>query len=54
MPKDRIPNPKRNNMLKRFPTAGYWLFFIYLVVSSLSVSVSGVPKEMPYGEFYAC
>ena len=47
-------NPKKNNILKRFPFG--WIIAIvifYILISSLNLSVSGVPKEIPYSQFYA-
>ncbi|MCX5711481.1 MAG: ATP-dependent zinc metalloprotease FtsH [Candidatus Omnitrophica bacterium] len=45
---------KKNNILKRFPIG--WIFGIlifYLLITSLNISVNGVPKELPYSKFYA-
>lgn len=50
---DNIPKPNKNNIFRRFPW--FWLFGIiifYLLISSVNVSVNGIPKEMTYGEFY--
>ncbi len=48
------PKNKKNKVLKRFPFG--WLFAIvilYLLFTSINVSVNGVPKEITYGEFYS-
>ncbi|MFC1805303.1 ATP-dependent zinc metalloprotease FtsH [Candidatus Omnitrophota bacterium] len=53
MPNKNVPKSKKNNMFKRFPFG--WVFAIvifYLLVSSLNVSLTGVPKELAYSEFY--
>jgi len=48
-------NPKTNKkgVFRRFPFG--WIFAIlifYLLISSLNVSVSGVPREISYSDFY--
>ncbi|MDD2752819.1 MAG: ATP-dependent zinc metalloprotease FtsH, partial [Candidatus Omnitrophica bacterium] len=46
-------NSKKKNIFQRFPWG--WIvgvFVFYLLISSLNVSVSGVPKEMTYSTFY--
>ncbi|MFA4842468.1 MAG: ATP-dependent zinc metalloprotease FtsH [Candidatus Omnitrophota bacterium] len=43
----------KNKLAKRFPFG--WLFAIvifYILVSSLNVSIGGIPKPLTYGEFY--
>ncbi|MCU0651723.1 MAG: ATP-dependent zinc metalloprotease FtsH [Candidatus Omnitrophica bacterium] len=44
---------KKNKLFNRSPWG--WIvviFIVYLLVSSLNVSVNGVPKEITYGSFY--
>ncbi len=54
MANHKKPNPKKDNMLKRFPFS--WLLIIavvYLLINLTSFSASGgVPKEIAYSEFY--
>ena len=53
MPGDNIPKSKKNNIFRRFPWG--WIFAIiifYFLVSSVNVSMNGVPKEMAYSDFY--
>jgi cell division protease FtsH len=48
------PNFRNNKVLKRIPFG--WIFALiifYMLISSLNVGVGGVPREMPYSEFYA-
>lgn len=48
----RGTKPKKVNF-KRFPFG--WIIAIvvfYLLISSLNMSITGVPKEVPYGQFY--
>ncbi len=45
---------KKKSIFQRFPWG--WIvgvFVFYLLISSLNVSVSGVPKEMTYSNFYS-
>jgi cell division protease FtsH len=54
MPARNNPNLNKNNMFKRFPFR--WIFAIiifYFLFSMFNVSVTGVPKEIPYSEFYS-
>jgi len=49
-------NPKfrKNKFFKRSPFG--WIFLIiigYLLISSLNISATGIPKEMAYSEFYS-
>lgn len=49
----KITGPKKP-AFKRFPFG--WIIasiVFYLLISSLNVSITGVPKEMPYSQFYA-
>ena len=44
---------KKNGFWKRIPYG--WIFAIvifYLLISSVNISVNGVPKEIPYSDFY--
>ena len=46
-------NHKKNQVFKRFPFA--WIIgfaLIYFLISSLNVSINGVPKDITYSEFY--
>jgi len=47
------PKSRKNKVFKRFPFG--WVFAViiaYLIISSLNIPVTGIPKEMPYSEFY--
>jgi cell division protease FtsH len=49
----KVPNSKKNNIFRRFPIG--WLvgiFIFYLLLSSLNLSVSGIPREITYLDFY--
>ncbi|MDD4980584.1 MAG: ATP-dependent zinc metalloprotease FtsH [Candidatus Omnitrophica bacterium] len=51
---NRIPKSKKNNILRRFPWS--WLVIIglfYLLINSINIPVSGIPKEISYSDFYA-
>lgn len=53
MPGNNVPKSKKNKVLKRFPFG--WIIAIiifYLLISSLSIPLSGVPKEISYSDFY--
>ena len=53
MAKEKNPNSKKDNRFKRLPFG--WIFAIiilYFIISSLSLSVTGVPKLITYSEFY--
>jgi len=53
MAKDNIPNSKRNKILRRFPWV--WLLIIvvfYLLFNSLTIPITGIPKEISYSGFY--
>jgi len=53
MANHKIPNPKKNNVFRRFPIG--WLlgiFIFYLLISSLNLSVTGIPREITYIDFY--
>ncbi len=44
---------KKNNLSKRFPFG--WIFAIiifFLIINALSTSITGVPKEITYSDFY--
>jgi cell division protease FtsH len=44
---------KKDNIFRRFPLG--WIIAIilfYLFISSINISITGVPREMPYSEFY--
>ncbi len=44
---------KKNKVLKSFPFG--WIFaiiIVYLILSSVNISMTGVPKEISYSEFY--
>lgn len=54
MAMEKNPKQKRTNILKNFPFG--WILAIiilYLLISSVNISVSGVPREMAYSDFYA-
>ncbi|TRZ93584.1 ATP-dependent metallopeptidase FtsH/Yme1/Tma family protein [bacterium] len=53
MTNHKAPNPKKNNIFKRFPVG--WLvgiFIFYLLISSLNLSITGIPREITYLDFY--
>ncbi|TAM39565.1 ATP-dependent metallopeptidase FtsH/Yme1/Tma family protein [bacterium] len=54
MPNQNKPNSKKNNIFRRFPFG--WILaiflFIMLVNTFNNVSVTGVPKEISYSQFY--
>ena len=53
MPDDNIPKYKKKKLFKRLPWG--WIFgliIFYIFISSLNVSMTGVPKEISYSEFY--
>lgn len=46
--------PKKNNVLKRSPTNWFFIIIlVYLGLTLLSYSLAGIPKELPYSEFYS-
>lgn len=50
---NNIPKSKKSNVLKRFPWV--WIFVIilfYLLFNSLTMPITGIPREMTYSEFY--
>jgi len=53
MANNKIPKSKRRNVFQRFPFG--WLFAIIifiLLINSLSIPITGVPKEISYSAFY--
>ncbi len=54
MPTQNKPKSNKNNMFKRFPFG--WLLVIFLFIMLVNtfnnVSVTGVPKEISYSQFY--
>ena len=53
MSNGNVPKSKKRNIFRRFPIG--WLIAIavfYLLISSLNVSISGVPREISYSDFY--
>jgi len=53
MANDKIPKLKKGKILKHFPYG--WILAIivfYILITSLNVSITGVPKEIAYSEFY--
>lgn len=54
MAANNFQKSKKGKLPKRFPWS--WIFAIiifYLVVSSINISVTGVPREITYSEFYS-
>ena len=50
---NNVPKSKKNKVFRRLPLG--WIFAIiifYLLITSLNMSITGVPKEMSYGQFY--
>jgi len=54
MPTQKRSKPGKNNLFKRFPFGWILLIILFaMLINSLnSVSVSGVPKEITYSQFY--
>ncbi len=53
MAKNHFPKLKKGNLFKRFPFG--WIFALvifYLLISSINLSITGIPKEIPYSDFY--
>ncbi|MBU4346584.1 MAG: ATP-dependent zinc metalloprotease FtsH [Candidatus Omnitrophica bacterium] len=53
MANNKNSKSKKNKVLKRFPFG--WIFALiifYLLISSMNTSLTGVPKEISYSEFY--
>jgi cell division protease FtsH len=53
MARNNIPKSRKNKLFKRFPWG--WIFALiifYIFISSLNVSMTGMPKEISYSEFY--
>ncbi len=53
MANHKIPNPKKSNILRRFSWS--WILIIlisYVLFSSLTIPLAGIPKEITYSEFY--
>ncbi len=53
MANHNIPKSKRNKILRRFPW--FWLLIIvvfYLLINSLTIPMTGIPKEISYSGFY--
>jgi cell division protease FtsH len=53
MANDKIPKSNKKNILRRFPW--FWIlaiFIFYLLFNSLSIPITGIPKEISYSDFY--
>ena len=53
MANNNIPKSKKNKILRRFPWV--WLLIIvvfYLLINSLTIPMTGIPKEISYSGFY--
>ncbi len=53
MANHNVPKSKKNNILRRFPWV--WLLIIaafYLLLNSLTIPITGIPKEVSYSDFY--
>jgi len=53
MANHNIPKSKKNKILRRFPWV--WLLVIivfYLLMNSLTIPMTGIPKEISYSDFY--
>jgi len=45
---------KKNNILRRSPLGWFLaLVIFFIIINSLSIPINGVPKELPYSEFYS-
>jgi cell division protease FtsH len=50
---NKTPKSKKNNILRRFPWV--WLIIIiifYLLINSVSIPITGIPREVAYSNFY--
>jgi cell division protease FtsH len=48
------PKLKKNNLFKRSPFGWLLAFIIFiLIINSINVPLTGIPKEMPYSDFYS-
>lgn len=53
MANNKIPKLKKKNVFQRFPFG--WLlvvFMLLLMINSLNIPITGVPKDITYSEFY--
>lgn len=53
MANNKVPKSKKNNIVRRFPWV--WLLIIvifYLLINSLTIPLTGIPKEISYSGFY--
>jgi len=53
MANNKVPKFKKAKVFKRFPFG--WILAIiifYLLISSLNIPITGLPREISYGEFY--
>ncbi|MFA5356024.1 MAG: ATP-dependent zinc metalloprotease FtsH [Candidatus Omnitrophota bacterium] len=54
MPGPNKPNSKKNKAFRRFPWV--WIvviFMVYILFNSLTMPMTGVPKEISYADFYS-
>ena len=48
-----MPTSKKNKLFRRFPWVLVLVLFVfYLLITSINISVTGLPKELTYSEFY--
>ena len=48
-----MPTSKKNKLFRRFPWVLVLVLFVfYLLITSINISVTGLPKELTYTEFY--
>jgi len=51
--RDKLGKARKNNMFKRFPFGWVFAFIIFLLlVNTLNMPITGVPKEISYSTFY--
>jgi ATP-dependent Zn protease len=53
MANNKFNKNKKNNILRRFPFG--WilgLIIFFMLINSISTSITGVPKEISYSDFY--
>lgn len=53
MANQKVPRIRKNKVFGRFPWG--WIlgiFIFYLLISSLNVSITGIPREITYSDFY--
>ena len=53
MANHKVPKSKKNNIVRRFPWVWLMIIFVfYLLFNSLTIPITGIPKEISYSDFY--